>query len=479
MLITSKKFRVIIICILVLAIEIVVSINALNNGTEVDSALRFVSAVSAIAFLTELFLWKRLTGELLSPYTVFFVSLFVFCCGQSLGWIFDVKMGIRDLWYRTTYGTNHRILLEGMCYSMIGITSFFFGSVIKTRLDRDQDYSNSYSSDDVIKAYRNIGKLMLILCIPSFLAITLQNVMAVASSGYLAYYSVASSRSVIMRIANILADYFQPCLMILLIGYKDNTSKRRLILAAMMIDVLSSLYVGARSGAFMTVLAVLVAYHYFVSRFTKKQVVGFGIAGYLVMAISNSISLSRVYSGRSIADTFLGLFSATDVINEFIGELGWNISSICWTMNLVPSSEPFRYGMSYLVSLLTFIPSAFFPNGHPVVRWAQLGDWLQSSLGLTSGPGYTMIAEAYINFGWFGFLALFVEGIIVTRCIADVPRERVNDNLFGATFQIIVIMTVMKSLVRASVSAAMRTIIFVIIPLYLILRFSIKKTRAS
>ena len=309
MLITGKKFRVIIVCLLVLIFEIVVSEYALRNRNDIDGALRFVSAVSAFVFLVELYLWKKLSGELFSPYIVFFVSLFVFCCGQSLGWMFDIRMGIRDLWYRYTYGTNHKVLLEGMCYSMIGITSFFLGSVIQAKLDKKQDYPDSYSSSEVINAYRNVGKLMLIVCIPSFLAITFQNVMAVASSGYLAYYTIASTRSLVMKVANILADYYQPCMMILLIGYKDSVLKRRLIFAAMMIDVLSTLYVGARSGAFMTVLALLVSYHYFVNPFTKKQVVGFGIAGYIVMAISNSISLSRVYSGRSIADIFAGLVS--------------------------------------------------------------------------------------------------------------------------------------------------------------------------
>ena len=47
--------------------------------------------------------------------------------------------------------------------------------------------------------------------------------------------------------------------------------------------------------------------------------------------------------------------------------------------------------------------------------------------------------------------------------------------MLGGTFQIIVIMTIMKSLVRSSVSVAFRTTVFTIIPLYIIIRMALKK----
>lgn len=477
--ISGQKFNAIIVILVALAVEIILTISFLNGTVETDSALRSISLVSTVIVLVEIIIWKRLSGELLSPYIVFFITLYIFCCGQSLGWISGANMGIRDLWNRTTYGTNHQILLKGMCYSMIGITSFFLGSVVQTKLDSNKAVQGKFEYKHVTQAYRAIGKLMLIICVPAFLASTVQNVYAVATSGYLAYYSVASGRSTFMSIMSILSDYYQPCLMVLLIGYKDDNNKRKLILAAMLLDVLATLYVGGRSGAFMSILGILVAYHYFIHKFKWKELLIIALLGYLAMAISNGISLNRTNAGRSIIDIFAGIFSATNVVNEFIGELGWNLSSICWTMNLVPSSYPYRYGMSYLVSILTFIPSSFFQNGHPIVKWANLGDWLQASLGQTSGPGYTMIAEAYINFGWYGFVALFIEGIIISKLIASVSRRNIENNMFDATFQIIIIMTIMKSLVRASLSASMRTILFVILPLYLILKNSIKKTTSS
>ena len=483
--ITGKKLHTLIIIVVILIIEYFCVSAALPssniNSMDIDTALRMISAVSAISFIIELILWKRISNELISPFIVFFITLYFFCCGQSLGWIFGIKMGERDLWYRTTYGTTHEVLLKGMCYSMIGITCFFLGAVLQTKLDQQHTDKkrNQFAYEDIISAYQNVGKIMLFICVPAFVANTFQTLMIVSTNGYLGIYANAYNSSPLARILSIIADYYQPCMLILLLGYKDNPGKRRLILVAMLLDVISALYMGGRSGAFMCVLGILVAYHYFIHQFQKKEVFGMGVTGYLAMAISNGISLNRAESGRSVFDIFTGIFSAHNVITEFIGELGWNLSSICWTMNLVPQYYPFRYGMSYLVSLLTFIPSTFFPNGHPIVKWANIGDWLQAALNQTSGPGYTMIAESYINFGWFGFIALVIEGYIVSRFIACVPRNKVKENMLSATFQIIIIMTIMKSLVRASVSASARTILFVILPLYILLRMSIKNTTTT
>lgn len=475
--ITSKKLFTIIIVIVILAIECsCVSFAFSMNNLDIDTALRTISALSAVFFVVELALWKRISNEMLSPFVVFFITLYIFCCGQSLGWIFGINMGERDLWNRTTYGTTHEVLFKGMCYSMIGITCFFLGAIIQTKLDRPISVKSQFAYEDVINAYKYIGKFMLIICVPAFVANTFQNLMAVSSSGYLGIYANAYNSSPFMRVVGIIADYYQPCMLILLLGYKEDPYKRKLILAAMLLDVIATLYMGGRSGAFMSILGILVAYHYFIHQFQKREIIGIGATGYLTMAISNGISLNRTESGRSLFDIFTGIFSAKNVVTEFIGELGWNLSSVCWTMNLVPQYYPYRYGMSYLVSLLTFIPSSFFSNGHPIVKWANIGDWLQAALNQTSGPGYTMIAESYINFGWYGFVALVLEGYIISRFIACVPRLNVKDNMLGATFQIIIIMTIMKSLVRASVSASTRTILFVILPLYILLRFSIKKS---
>ena len=144
-------------------------------------------------------------------------------------------------------------------------------------------------------------------------------------------------------------------------------------------------------------------------------------------------------------------------------------------MELVPSLSDYRYGTSYLVSLLSWIPTPLFGNVHPVTIYGELSWWLQNSLRLPYGPGFSMMAEAYINFGWFGGIALFFEGTIMSKLLARVPCKRAQEDVIGSTFQIMIIMILTKSLVRSSVDQATRSAFFVIIPLYLLIHISLPK----
>lgn len=86
-----------------------------------------------------------------------------------------------------------------------------------------------------------------------------------------------------------------------------------------------------------------------------------------------------------------------------------------------------------------------------------------------------MIAEAYANFGWYGFIVLVLEGFIIAKVIARTRRQEARSNILGSTFQILVIMTIMKSLVRASLSSAARPILLVLLPMYLLIQYTINK----
>ena len=86
----------------------------------------------------------------------------------------------------------------------------------------------------------------MLLVIPAFIAKAYQDVTAVANGGYGAVYTVNKSSSYLMRVFGILEDYYQPCMLILLIGNREDVQKRRLIVLGMMLDVIISLYIGGR-----------------------------------------------------------------------------------------------------------------------------------------------------------------------------------------------------------------------------------------
>lgn len=474
---TIAKFKAIIITALIIIIEIGL-LGCLNNRfLDIEYSLKLASFICVAGFCVEFVVWYRLTKEIFSPYTVFFVVLFAFCCGQSIGWLFGIDMGMKDMWDRVDHNMSKTLLLSGLTYSMIGISCFHLGAIIGTKCDRSNNMISIGTEIEVTKAFNRISRLLLIICIPAFIANTVVSIGIVVQGGYASIYTFQKSSSIIMRILEILANYYQPCLLLLLIVHRKNKKKRNLIVMAMLIDVVINLFIGGRSGAVMSLLAIVLSYHYFVRRFRLKEALLGGIGGYLGVVVLNAVADIRDVANKSLYDFFPALVSSfSNVIGDFIGELGWSITSICWTMDIVPTNYPFRYGMSYLVSLISWIPSFFFQGIHPVVTWGELSNWLQNSLSMTYGPGYTMIAEAYINFGQWGYIALIIEGIIIGLIIAAVPRVNAERNLLKSTMQIMFIMVLMKSIVRSSVSIAFKNYFFVILPLYIIIRISLKKT---
>ena len=466
MLVSKKKFYTICIMVLLIVIQgiIVSCIQSERWHLISDQKLLIISNVCVVSFLIEIFLWWRMTGELFSPYMVFLLVLFIFTCGQSIGWTIGIDMGSRDLWNRIDHGLNRTLLTQGLSYSMLSVSYFHLGAVVSCKTVTGKESYEKWTKEEVFSAYKLLGKIMLVICIPAFIVKTAQDVIAVAAGGYNAYYTVNSAGNSIMSLISILTDYYQPCMLILLIAYRKEKVYRRLIVGAMLTDVVFSLYIGGRSGAVMTLLGILLAYHYFIKPFNLRQTLVIGLGSYVGIAFLNGLATIRGLSGRGFMDLLLAMSNSfSNVIGEFIGELGWTLTSICWTINLVSNGGAhFRHGMSYIVSLISWIPSEIFGGraNHPVVIWGNLGDWLQTSLQMSYGPGYTMIAESFINFGWYGLIAMLVEGFIIAKIIAKVRRDNLQENILGSTFQIIVIMTIMKSLVRSSSSVAFRSVVF-------------------
>ena len=118
-------------------------------------------------------------------------------------------MGERDLWTNSTNGINHDLLLRGLYYTTVGITLFFLGAVIGRKEENKKTNAVYYSSEHVIIAYRNIGKIIILLCVPAFIAIVVQDIGAVSANGYLAYYDVSKSRC---RILSTMPSYFAYCI---------------------------------------------------------------------------------------------------------------------------------------------------------------------------------------------------------------------------------------------------------------------------
>ena len=144
-------------------------------------------------------------------------------------------------------------------------------------------------------------------------------------------------------------------------------------------------------------------------------------------------------------------------------------------MLLVPDSYPFRFGTSYLYSFTTVIPNLGMWKIHPAVSKANLGIWLKDVLGLRYGPGFSFAAEAYINFGWFGIIVLFILGGFYGWFFSLVDKKQDNPAILVFVFTVFVLVTMTT---RNSFVGTVRAFLYVSLPLYIaimLVRNSIEK----
>ena len=193
---------------------------------------------------------------------------------------------------------------------------------------------------------------------------------------------------------------------------------------------------------------------------------------YLFIGALSATAMFRGQAHRGISDFITVFFSSgLDSVSNLIGELGWSMTSIGYTMNFVPSIEGFRLGSTYLYGLFTIIPNLGFWDIHPSTVNAQLGNWLQDMLNISYGPGYTMIAESYINFSWWGLGVALILGGIIGYVLSRVNRETAKYKLSSTAFIMVLLSIGLKPLVRSCSVVAFREIIYVGGGIYILYRF--------
>src|SRR5262249_2754929 len=127
------------------------------------------------------------------------------------------------------------------------------------------------------------------------------------------------------------------------------------------------------------------------------------IAGGLLL--STLVFWSRMYSEES-ALSWEGLQHAQEEairdVGEPLNEMGASILTVVFVLDLVPAERDFCWGESYLHSLAAVLPGSlagsYFANRDTEESWlVQTVSPLTASVG--GGLGFSLIAEAYLNFG--------------------------------------------------------------------------------
>ena len=462
-------FIQLIICLIVTVISVLIFNGSFNEHEAYYKMLQYFSILCFTIFLF------TNPYPLISCYSFIIIFSYIYNCGQVWLMAFNV-----DFTY-TSY------LIDRYSYSDISYALLFFLIIISIiHLFGILFYKPDITKDDidskksVLKLKENValkytGIIILVLCIIFLSYNDIKQIINAQILGYAESYTIGRDDKLLYALYHL----FPLSIFILMLTIKENKTRQIVFWFAILRSVFLMLLIGNR-GQYMSLICVLIV--------LKKAIDGKlnnknNYLNYLSWLIILIIISSFVAASRNVTSNVLSINTFTDfiftnnILVQFFQELGGTLVNTILVVINCPYSLDFGLGISYLGSLVSFIPfgSIIFEN---VVEYNDLGDVLNNYFHKGSGLGGSYIAELYFNFGWFSFIIAPLFGFTFSKisqklnsCTIYEEKSALSTAIYAYTFYAI-LMFVRGNFYDIMVYA--RYLVYVLL-LYFILRIILKK----
>ena len=379
---------------------------------DADSLVQLWCVALTLQPIWMIYSWKRMGGEVFSPYTIFAVAVFLFNAGQA---VLEV-LGLNTLGLLGRK-VPESILAETVLLVFYGLSSMHFGALISAvTKSRGRMFARFHVPPST---FRQIGVALFVVSVVPSIMVWRQAVNLVVEGGYGAIYT--SDRATGIGSAPlILSGFLIPSAFLLLAGGRSKRTIRRAAFTIIACYVLASMFVGFRGQAVAVLVAFLWLWHQTIRKIPITAVLAL-LAGLGVFVLP-LVGVIRTASGvdRMSVSTVSSAYSQIqNPAVSILYDVGGTMLAPAYTLELVPSQRPYDLGLSYAYAGLAFFPNLFW-EVHPTSERA-LSTWLVNTAepqraALHGGLGYSIIAEAYLNFGFAGSaLPMALTGWVLGR----------------------------------------------------------------
>ncbi|PSB08401.1 oligosaccharide repeat unit polymerase, partial [filamentous cyanobacterium Phorm 46] len=370
--------------------------------------------------------WSFITKSLFDPYILFFISALLFNGGQIILEVFSLnENGILDNKF------SSETILKTIFLVNIGLASFHLGALMSAVKIKTNIFLNNSIKETINSSSKNtylIGWILLNISFLPAIVVLKQAISVVASGGYFGLYEQESGTS-FSAAPSILAAFLVPSALFILAGSKEKINGRLISGSIIVLYSATRFFLGERNQAVMPLLAFASLWHKSISPLPKFFLLSTGslimfIVLPLVAATRNVTGKDR-FSIDFMVETFSSL---NNPAVASLSEMGGSMMTVAHTIELVPSVRDFQMGAEYFYALLTLMPNLFWKI-HPTIARGIPDVWLawevEPAFAARGGSfGFSFIAEAYLNFGWFGApIALGVMGFMFAKFILWAARS--------------------------------------------------------
>ncbi len=360
--------------------------------------------------------WWWVNGTLFDPYMLLVLSASIFHAGQM---ILEVLGLNRRGFLRGIFPAE--IALDAVCLVVLCFAVLHFGALLAVSGSSSRQRSSAAVDPSHRKDVLLIGWIFFALSAFAAPLVYKDMVSAAMSGGYFVGLFESQQATGIAAFKRVLAEFFIPAALFLLAGSGEKRLPRYLSLGMVIFHCGMYLIAGSRGSAAVAGAAYAWLWHRMVRPIPKSALIGSGALALFV--VFPSIALIRGVGGESrfSLDYLTEQWESMDSpATAGLTETGGTLGTVAYTLQLVPIVHDFDKGRSYATASLTIFPNLFW-DINPGLQ-GRPAEWLVSIVNpkaayLGASIGYSFIAEAYYNFGWYGALVLGLIGFAVARLL--------------------------------------------------------------
>ncbi len=369
--------------------------------------------------------WHKIHKTIFDPYGLFLLSSWMFNGGQVFLEVARLNShGLLDGVFTPA------TLLRTEYLVTISIFALHMGALWVCGAGRgivEEHGPAAQAARDLSSHTRWTGWFLFAIAIVPSLWTFREAVQTVLNGGYMALYQVRAATG-LATAPQLIANFLVPSAMFLLAGSKGK--RTGVVLSAVIIAayVVGTLFLGGRAAASTSLIGYIWLYSRTVRRISGRMLIVPGLViAFFVFPMVRAIRDVRGEDRTSMEFTRAAWSSVDSPVVTVLSEVGNSMSTVAYTLDLVPTVRPFDGGISYVYAVLAAIPNVFW-DVHPTTAHGTMSTWLVKTVqpgtaAMGGGLGYSYIAEAYANFGFeIGTLSLLVLGMIAGRLSAAVLR---------------------------------------------------------
>ena len=419
--INKKQVLLHIIILIATTMIITLFITNINYMVPKDSIYSVLCIIGVMIFLMCILSYKRIKGTLFTAFFLYMCSFFFFSFGQSAVSILIKK---KELFNDIRRMASEISIIEAQKHTIYCIILFYLGWLIVQLLKKNQNKlkanQNIYNDIYIYKSLRIVGVVLLAISIFPALKELILVINLGLTKGYSETTTVIELRS---SSDSILGAFFIPSMFMLIIGNRDYIIKRKFWTIIMMIYSLIYMLIGDRGTGAPIILSIIWVYTFLFNDGYKINIKKTIIPLIILLLMLPVISNARLYlqnSNTTYLDVVKDVLINENIIIMAISEMGFSMFPLIKVMELMPMYIPYAYGAQYLDLITNLIPSIIYKNKS---GYQSLAEWLKRTLNMRWGPGFSLIAESYFNFGKYGMVIMLLEGILFTLILDhDSPK---------------------------------------------------------